>query len=266
MAIGKAISPMFRRKLGSYGAYTTVWYAQVLANGGTATSTELAALTVFENALGSDIAEFDRLVITGLSNTVAKKISLVNPTSTIASFVGSPSESNNGVEFNGTTQYIDTNYNLSTSSSKFTRNSASAGVYVRKSIGSQNSLYMGAVQTNFVYLSPNYTPVGGALMDINAGSNTIGAAQTTTGLFSVVRTGASAHAGFRNGTSFVSGIIASAALISRNLYVGCRNNAGTADLFSTQQVSLYYMGSSVINQSTLYTAVQALGTTLGWAI
>ena len=70
--IGIGLSPLFKRGGGgvSYGAYTTAFNTQVLAAGGSLTPSELSALTLFETSMCSDMAEFDRLWIHGLSNQI----------------------------------------------------------------------------------------------------------------------------------------------------------------------------------------------------
>ena len=50
------------------------------------------------------------------------------------------------------------------------------------------------------------------------------------------------------------------------MYVLAFNNNGAAANFSTRQLSLSAIGSGVVNQSTFYTAVQALGTSIGWQV
>ena len=112
--IGIGLSPLFKRGGGgvSYGAYTTAFNTQVLAAGGSLTPSELSALTLFETSMGADMAEFDRLWIHGLSNQIAARTSFVNPTSTPLTEVNSPTwTAYQGYKGNGTTSYLNLNYN-----------------------------------------------------------------------------------------------------------------------------------------------------------
>lgn len=58
----------------------------------------------------------------------------------------------------------------------------------------------------------------------------------------------------------------SSTLINNNMYVLALNSNGTASNFSARQLSVSGIGSGIINQSTFYTTLQVLGTSLGWAI
>ena len=266
--IGIGISPLFKRGGGgmSYGAYTTAFNTQVLANGGSLTPSELSALTLFETSMGADMAEFDRLWIHGLSNQIAARISFVNPTSTAITEVNSPTwTAYEGYTGNGTSAYLDSNFSLAYSSVKYTQNSASIGFYSRNNIGSENSVYMGGTSgVNVTYCTPYYSILG-SLFTINAGSNTIlSGGVTTTGLLASVRTGANLNSGYRNGVSVISDTISSQALTNYNLFILCRSVANSPSLFTSNQISLSFIGSGAINQSNFYNSVQTLGTSLGW--
>lgn len=264
MALGIGISPMLRRYRAGYGAYTTAWYTQVLANGGTATAGELAALTVFETAVGADMAEFDRLWIHGLSNSVAARVSFVNPTSTLISLVNSPTfTANQGYAGNSATMALETNYNLSTQSVKYTRDSSSAYAYTRININAAG-LALG------IYSAPHisaafYPRFGGNNIfynNANAGVDGIAAVADSLGLFSVVRTSSTDITAYKRGVSIGTLSRASVALINGTPYVlACKGLS-----FSGNQIALSGFGSGAINQSNFYNAVQALGTTLGWAV
>ena len=108
---GIGISPMFSRS-GGASPFTTAFKAAVISNGGTLTATEEGYLKTFETSMGSDLLEFDRLWIHGLSNEIAAKTSFVNPLSTAATAINLPTFTpSEGFQGNGATNYIDTNYN-----------------------------------------------------------------------------------------------------------------------------------------------------------
>lgn len=266
MALGIGISPMLRRYRSgvSYGAYTTAWYTQVLANGGTATSTELAALTVFENTQGSNMIEYDRLWIHGLSSNIASRISIVNPTSTLISLVNAPTfTANEGYAGNSVNMALETNYNLSTQSVKYTQNSSSAFTYTRININGPG-LALG------VYLPPNisasfYPRFGGNTIfynNANAGVDGIGAVPDSLGTISVVRTNSTDVFSYKRGV--LSGTLsrASVALLNDTPYIlACKGLS-----FSGNQISASGFGSGTIDQVVQNSALQTLGTTLGWAV
>jgi hypothetical protein len=266
MSLGIGISPMLRRYRASvYGAYTTAWYTQVLANGGTATPTELSALTVFETALGSDLAEFDRLGIMGLQNSIAARTSFVNPTSTMLTLVNSPTfTAGLGYNGNGTTSYLNTNYNPNTQGVKYTLNSSSIFIYSRTNLNSTVLDIGCSVAGNQSIL--DIRDGGSFFSGINQVGNISSANSDSSGLFVGRRTASNAVAQFKNGVQTQTGAGVSTLVPNLNFYVGCLNNSGAAALFSPRQLSAYGCGSGVINQSTFYTALQALATTLGFNV
>lgn len=247
-----------------YGAYTTAWYTQVLANGGSATPTELAALTVFETAVGSDMAEFDRLGIMGLQNSIAARTSFVNPTSTMLTLVNSPTfTAGLGFTGNGTTMYINANYNTSTGGVKFALNSNCMFIYSRTNSVSA-TVEIGATdasQKMFLGLNGGGYPNN---MSNGTGSPAIAIADTR-GLFVNRRTGATASEIIRNGVQLATSALSSLARVNNNNYLLGVNLNGTPT-YSARQYSAYGFGSGAINQSTFYTALQTLATTLGFNV
>jgi hypothetical protein len=267
MALGIGISPMLRRYRSGYGVYTTAWYTQVLANGGTATPTELAALTVFETAVGADMAEFDRLGIMGLQNSIAARTSFVNPTSTMLTLVNSPTFTAGQGYTGGATKHIDTNYNFSTGT-KYTLNSGGVYIYSRSNlavvqleIGTSNGV-------NKIILDirePDDKSYGA--LNVASAANPFWAGNTDSrGLFSVTRTGSSTSFQYKNGTQQNAFANASTAIPNLNAYLLALNSSGSAILNSSRQVAMYGVSSGVVNQSNFYTALQALATTLGFNV
>ena len=74
----------------AFSASATAYFNQVTSNGGSLTNAEKTYINTFIGALGTDFAEFDRLWIHGLSNSVAARTSLANPTSTMITAVNTP--------------------------------------------------------------------------------------------------------------------------------------------------------------------------------
>ena len=136
-------------------AYSTV----VTSRGGSLTANELLYLTTFETSLGSNLDEFDRLWIHGLNNDVAARTSFVNPSSTIITAVNSPTfTANQGYQGNGSTSYLNTNYNPSTQGVKYTLSNASGFAYIGNNVIETRvafgSLGSGAVSA---FLYPQYS-------------------------------------------------------------------------------------------------------------
>lgn len=242
------------------------YFDAVTANGGSLTNNEKTYINTFITALGTDFAEFDRLWIHGLANSIAARTSLANPTSTMITAVNSPTfTASQGYNGNGTNSYLNTNYNPTTNGVKYTLNSASLYVYSRTDL---NSFKFDIGHNNGTSYSVLDIRDGGSFYrSINQIGLVTGiAVANSLGLFSGVRVGVIDVRSCKNGALLVSNSTTSSTLINNNIFVLAQNNNGTASGFSPRQLSLSAIGSGVVNQSTFYTAVQALGTSIGWQV
>lgn len=249
------------------GPYTSAFLSEVTSRGGSLTDNELTYLSTFEASIGSDMSEFDRLWIHGLSNNIAARTSFVNPTSTIITAVNSPIfTANQGYSGNYSNMYLNTNYNLTSNSVKLTLNSASAFLYSRSNVAN-DSADMGAVTTAPLALTQILTrgALNNIVGDINANDNTGTTSTDSRGFFSAVRNSAATNQIYKNGALIASGVRLSR-LPDINLYLLCRNLNGNPNFFAGRELSLSGVGSSSINQLNFYNAVQALGTSIGWAV
>lgn len=254
------------------GKYTNIFNSVVRSRGGSLTDAELGYLRTFEASLGSDITEFDRLWIHGLSDPIAAKTSFVNPSSTMITAVNSPTfTASQGFTGNGSTSYLNSHYIPSIDANKYTLNSASYGMYQRIDLGSTYySGSMGAYSfisgyANYTYLLPCfgnlfYFDVNNITSD-NYYSNTI-----SKGFYVANRTGSLTTQAILNGSVLNTGNIVSSNLINYQLYLLGINGQNSLVLPSANQISLSFIGSGAINQSNFYNSVQTLGTSLGWAV
>ena len=73
------------------------------------------------------------------------------------------------------------------------------------------------------------------------------------------------HKGFLNGILKATNTAVGTTSINSNIYVGARNNAGTAQLFSSKQFAFASIGDGLTDTEAadFYTTVQAFQTTLG---
>ena len=252
----------------AFSASATAYFNQVTSNGGSLTNAEKTYINTFIGALGSDFAEFDRLWIHGLSDSVAARTSLANPTSTMITAVNSPTfTASQGYTGNGTTNYLNTNYNPTTNGVKYTLNSASLYVYSRTNVNGSRFDIGHANLTSYSildirdsgYFFRSINQIGLVFQSAVLVANSLG-------LFAGVRVANQDVRSYKNGVSLLSNSTDSSTLINNNMYVLAFNNNGAAANFSTRQLSLSAIGSGVVNQSTFYTAVQALGTSIGWQV
>ena len=250
----------------AFSASATAYFNQVTTNGGSLTNAEKTYINTFITALGTDFVEFDRLWIHGLSDSVAARTSLANPTSTMITAVNSPTfTANQGYTGNGTTNYLNTNYNPTTNGVKYTLDSASLYVYSRTNVSNSKFDIGHANATSYSAL--DIRDGGSFYRSINQVGLVSGTAVANSlGLFAGVRTNSVNVISYRNGVSLLTNSTNSSTLINNNIYVLALNSNGAAAAFSPRQLSLSAIGSGVVNQSTFYTAVQALGTSIGWQV
>lgn len=252
----------------SYGPYTLAFSAVVASRGGVVTDSEKGYLTTFENSMGSDLSEFDRLFIYGLSNNIAARTSFVNPSSAAATAINNPTFTPSfGYQSNLTTSYIDTNFNQLNNAVKYQQNSASYGYYVRISQGNNLTIPLGLFQNsplNTSYNMPNFNNF--YYYNCNNTSDTNGAGLVTKGFFSSQRRNSTLILGYKDGVQLYNGFNISTPLVDKNFYSLCCNANGTPLYFSDNQQTLVFFGSGAINQLNFYNAVQALGTSIGWAV
>jgi len=211
--------------------------------------------------------ELDRFWIHATEYQQNARISLVNPTSTAITEVSSPTwTANQGYTGNGTSMYLNTNYNTSTNSVKFTQNSGSIGVYNRTNVA-ENKEDMGNLSASTANtVRCKQTTDGTQVGALNQASGISIAVADARGLAASVRTGASAVALWKNGASITTNTNASLALPNYNIFVLCLNITGAPGNYSSKQIAMSFVGSGVVDQLKLYNAFQTFATTRGFNV
>lgn len=209
--------------------------------------------------------ELDRLFVYATEIQSNGLTSLVNPTSTAAAEVNSPAwVQYQGYTGNGTTSYVNTNYVPSTGV-KFVRDSASMGLYLRTNTAASSNDF-GCLATREDIIIPRFGD-GNLYYRLNDATYTAHANSRSDGLISIARTASNAREAFRNGVSIGTSTTASTgAPPAIAMYIGARNNSGTADTFSTRQFSSCFMGSGTFNHLTVFNIIQAYMTQIGSAV
>lgn len=204
----------------------------------------------------------DRLFIFSAPSEGIALISLVNPTATPAGNVNSTTFTPyQGYTGNGTTMYLNSQFNPTLNGVNYTQNSASAGVYVRKERATANQeceIGHSDGSTNLI-VQLNFT---GNIYRcfINSNSQNTSVPYTTTkGLFSVDRTASNLSNNWRNGVNVMASPTVSNAVLNVNVSILAR---GAVNL-STNQVSMAYFGSGGISQNVFYNIIQTFMTRVG---
>lgn len=254
---------------GGYTSIMTDYITRVTDEGGTLTDEEKTAINLLTQ--NADIGEFDRLWIHGLSNQIAARISLVNAlTADLITNVNSTTfTASEGFTGNGTTMYLDTNYNPSTNGVKYTLNNFSMGGYNTQNLSSVSQAIIGGGNGANAYADVVLkTSTSELWSDVNTGGAMRSTLTDSSGLITVARTTSNLSKQYAKGVELpvVSGNTQAALNIPNvNLYL-LGNNFGGLFNQSSNTLALSFIGSGAIDQTQFYTDVQTLGTTLGWAV
>lgn len=260
-AIG--ISPYLRR--GGGDTITTAWIARVQSEGGSVTEGEAEAISTFVSSI--PIGEFDRLWVHGLQNEIAARTSIANAATAdlITNVNLTTFTAGEGFTGNGSSMYLNTNFNAAVDGVKFTRNSSSYGGYftlnideAKVEIGASDS---GGAGADGVFLEVQR---GGLIYANCNGTFATQAVSDARGLTAISRDNAANFNIVKNGTT-TNHVSASAALVNKDIYI-LNWNEVVPGFLSSQRVALTFFGSGAINQATFYTAVQNLATALGFNV
>jgi hypothetical protein len=208
---------------------------------------------------------FDRLWILGVDAPTSAAVSLVNPTSTKITAVNSPTfTAYAGYQGNGTTSYLNTEYNPNTQGVNYTLDNACVGICLVSAPSSlSNAEEIGS------YNGTNSTGViidqgGNDILLVNGTTNTATTAKGVAGLYVNIRTSIVATTGYYNGVSYYSSTVDSAKGIPNLVWYICgRNESGSLNVPTTRAYSMAFAGSSAINQVTLTTDAKYLRNLLG---
>ena len=247
------------------GPYTSAFSAEVISRGGSLTANELTYLNTFEVSVGSDLAEFDRLWIHGLSNDVAARTSFVNPTSTIVTAVNSPIFTANEGYQGGAGMYLNSNFNPSINGVKYQRNNAGMFVYSLTNLAFDSAEIGNQIGANYSYILTR-SALGSGVYALNSTNDTAIAVADSLSLFQVLRTGSTPYSLYKRNVLLATVNQASAVLANQSYFLLARNTNGSPGLQSYKKISASGFSSSSINQSNFYSALQALGTSIGWAV
>lgn len=257
--VGIGISPFLKKRSGVvYTASFLAWQAQVVANGGALSTKEKNAFNKF---LSNSPTTFDRFWITGcgLTNRIAAKTSLANPTSPMITEVNSPTWDNTGFIGDGVSSYLNSNYNAFTDGVNFTLNNAAMYLYCKTDI--DEGVYdMGADNNINRYIVFEARNTNQVIIDLN---DLTGQAQTNKnaiGFYAVERTSNTTTNIYKNGVLLGTTNANPSFGSSPNfkIYILCGNNNGSPNYFSNKKVAAIGFGAAGVNQAGVYASIQQL--------
>jgi hypothetical protein len=171
---------------------------------------------------------------------------------------------------NGSTSYINSNWNPYTSGVNYVLNSASGGVYVRTNptpISGDNNYDMGlfsaganAIEFNIRYYGTNlyFAKLNSTLRITYSNSNSIG-------FWIDTRKASDSVFVYKNGLLFFKNALVSTGIYSSNLFIGSANNNGSAYGYANKQYSAVFFGNgfSATDAANISTAINAYMTSIG---
>jgi hypothetical protein len=269
MSIGIKIS-VDRTRYGGFSAEAQTYKTNVIANGGTVSDSVLAILdtNLFKPLVASgDWARLDKFhLYAGVGSAIAARTNMVS-SSYYINPVNSPTWNNStGYTGNGSTSYLDLNYNPSLGSTLLTQNSATVfyGAKVTaydftRSFGARNA---GVKNLAIFRLS---TPASDAIANDNLDLLNTNVVTNSIALFGLQRTasiGTNCKASIIN-TNFSYGNQISIGIPNVTLFQCARNSSGTAESFD--EMKQYYMGAGngSVNTNTILTAINNTLAALG---
>jgi len=243
----------------SYDADASAYFAAVTTPFSAARKAIINTLVTTLKADGN-WTKLDRLWLMANEASDQGLISLVNPTSTAMTLVNAPIFTvDQGFAGDAITKSINTNFIPSVNGVNYTTTNASMGLYCRTNDVTTNQVDMGSSDGTLSDFIISFT--GTLYMRMNNGFASTAVASTL-GLFSARVTPTDSYAN-RNGSQIVTDATNPSYLPVTAHFGLARNDLGVAVAFSNKQHSIYYMGSSDINDATFYTAIQNYMTSLG---
>lgn len=182
----------------------------------------------------------------------------ISPSANQVTIVGSMTwTSNAGFQGNGSSMYLNVGFNPATQGVQYTLNSSTFFVQYSNDVGSDT--LDGSLSGGAIFMRPRGA-ANTCVSRVNDGANLSVASANGIGLFSIVRTASNARQAYRNGATLGSGDAqASTSIPSQNVFLGAYNNSGTPAYGGITQkiINSAGFGSGTINQSLLYTAINA---------
>lgn len=208
----------------------------------------LDLLYVFANDAGADFAT----------------LNWKSPSSFQCTQVNSPTfTTNEGFDFNGTTQYLNTNWSPANNGVNYSLNSASIGGYINENVARDSTSDWGASDnvdgvTNSIF--HNARSLTGNNWFYRIHDSTTGGLSFTTlsslALHHLQRRASNDRRVYKDGLIFGSmTTAASVSVPTSNVFIGANNANGSPLFFSNREVSFFFTGSSLAGlELSLYTA------------
>lgn len=222
----------------------------------------LDAMNVMLNTIGNvKLQKGDTLWLFAFNDVAlsdASRVNIITPASFQADYISSPTYGVKGIKGNGTTSYVDLNFNPVTQGVNYTQNAATRFLYL-ETIPTTGTAIDGAITTtgrnNMTYSASTNN------VKINSGSNLLSASVNTTGVGykSIVRTDGT-NVSFYNGTTKSDRTQTAAAMVSEDQTIG---KSGTN--YSDSEIGIYGLFGALteLENNTIKSAYETYRTAVG---
>lgn len=186
-------------------------------------------------------------------------LNVVSPTTYQATLVNSPTSSKLGILTNGSSSYIDSNYNPSLGLN-YTLNDASINIMISQNSSGANSYLGGGISTNGGRTDINlFGNINRDYSNVNDGFNNLTGVNITAGLKSSVRTSSTLSTNYTDGVATGSHTTTSTNMPDLNMFLGAFNNNGSVFFHSTQRIVSSFLGASLTTteMATISTQITA---------
>ena len=256
---------MFTPSVSSFDQSTIDWVNAVIADGGAVSDTQKTNVNTLIVALKAHglFTILDRLwLYGGESDAHQAKIDIINLGTHSVS--GGVTLSAGGYTSNGTTGFLNTNFNPTTAGGNFTQNSASIGVYAQESQASGAlripiGAFDGSVFVEYAASS------GDGSIFINNASILNKVSDVVAAFWVGSRTTSTLITGYKNGASWGTDVNATIGLLNSDIFVLARNNSG-ADSFTISKYAASFIGGALTGAQAADFSTDLNGYMTSWGI
>jgi len=252
-------------QIASFDADAVAFFGRVTTAGGSLSATEKTAVDTLVRQMKLDGTWTPMKAIYPMVGASAAACAQnLKSSSFTGSFTSGWTFASTGVTGNGTSAYMNTNFNTATNQ---TVNNCSLSAYLRTSTmasGTDIGNFQGASALPLTLIQTSSTTRNFYCWDYQT-STVVITTSNPSGMWGVSRSGASAWVSFaRNAATARTTPTTQTTLPNNNVYIGASNSNGTADEFTTREIAFAHLGDSLSSTqfNNLYTTVQAFQTTL----
>ena len=224
-------------------------------------------LNTFLNGLANNniLTEHDILIIMAGMETTEQALKPFITTGVSPAVNNSCSFSSAGFLGNGSSQYLDYNWNPSTNGVKYTRDDASIYFFNdQTAVGGGFSMGAWNGGVNAVLFEPRFAGVSAGSINAALYSFTPSNPTTSVGLYTMRRTGSTASASYKDAALTATSSDASTAVVNLKIFGNAINSSGSAGFYNADLQGLFGAGSSLITAAIVSPLWYAYKTSRGF--